>query len=65
MLLVYPGSQWGGRAYGIGKGDDFRLVPPKPKKGERVTVHLGARTLARLGRQRDLRAAHRYGGGRR
>lgn len=65
MLMIYPGAEWGGRAYGIGTGDDFRLDPPKPKKGQRVTLHLGASTLGRLVRQRDLRAAHRYGGRRR
>lgn len=62
MILVYPGGQWGGRAYGLGADDDFRFQPPDPKKGQRVTVHLSDATMGRLIRQRDLRAQKRYGG---
>lgn len=59
MILVAPGSEWGGRAYGLGDGDDYHFVPADPKKGQKATLHVNDRTLARLVRQRDLRFSRR------
>ena len=59
MIVVLPGSEWGGKPYGLGPEDDFSFVPPKPPQDSQVTVHLSPGTMSRLMRQRDLRATHR------
>ena len=59
MFMVLPMSDWGGRAYGLGKEDAFRTDPPGPRQGQEVGLTLSDAAYGRLSRQRELRRARR------
>jgi hypothetical protein len=54
MLVLLPSSEWGGKAYGLDREDDFRFHG-QPAAGAELEVTVSDPTYNRLARQRDRR----------